>query len=152
MVHALAKNWWLLLLRGIAAIIFGVLAFAWPGVTLLTLILFYGAFAVYRFMLVYHSLGHHLELLLGAAMLQEIDPAHPAVGVRLPAEEAEVAAEIVPLKFVPRRRLLMLLALPAMEFDQGLAIVAERVNRSAAVRGEVLEESIDPSVGQRRFG
>src|SRR6478672_11509766 len=46
MVHALAKNWWLLLLRGVAAIIFGVLAFAWPGVTLLTLILFYGAYAL----------------------------------------------------------------------------------------------------------
>jgi uncharacterized membrane protein HdeD (DUF308 family) len=46
MVHALAKNWWLLLLRGIAAIVFGVLAFAWPGMTLLTLILFYGAFAL----------------------------------------------------------------------------------------------------------
>jgi uncharacterized membrane protein HdeD (DUF308 family) len=46
MVHALAKNWWLLLLRGIAAIVFGVLAFVWPGLTLLTLILFYGAFAL----------------------------------------------------------------------------------------------------------
>ena len=46
MVHPLAKNWWLLLLRGMAAIIFGVLAFVWPGLTLLTLILFYGAFAL----------------------------------------------------------------------------------------------------------
>ncbi|WP_244434484.1 MULTISPECIES: HdeD family acid-resistance protein [unclassified Afipia] len=46
MVHALARNWWLLLLRGIAAIIFGVLAFVWPGLTLLTLVLFYGAFAL----------------------------------------------------------------------------------------------------------
>lgn len=46
MVHALAKNWWLLLLRGIAAIIFGVLAFAWPGITLVTLVLLYGAYAL----------------------------------------------------------------------------------------------------------
>jgi len=46
MLHALAKNWWMLLLRGIAAIIFGVLALTWPGMTLLTLILFYGAYAL----------------------------------------------------------------------------------------------------------
>ena len=46
MLHALAKGWWLLLLRGIAAIVFGVLAFVWPGLTLVTLVLFYGAFAL----------------------------------------------------------------------------------------------------------
>jgi uncharacterized membrane protein HdeD (DUF308 family) len=46
MLHALAKCWWLLLLRGIGAILFGVLAFIWPGLTLVTLVLLYGAFAL----------------------------------------------------------------------------------------------------------
>jgi uncharacterized membrane protein HdeD (DUF308 family) len=46
LLHALAKNWWLVLLRGICAVIFGVLAFVWPGMTLVTLVLFYGAFAL----------------------------------------------------------------------------------------------------------
>ena len=46
LLHALAKNWWLEVLRGVAAIIFGILAFAWPGEALLTVILFWGAFAL----------------------------------------------------------------------------------------------------------
>jgi uncharacterized membrane protein HdeD (DUF308 family) len=46
MLHALAQNWWLMLLRGIAAILFGILAFIWPGVTLITLVILYGAYAL----------------------------------------------------------------------------------------------------------
>ena len=46
LLQGLARYWWLILLRGIAAIIFGVLAFIWPGITLVTLVLFWGAFAL----------------------------------------------------------------------------------------------------------
>ena len=46
LLNALAANWWLLLLRGVAAIAFGVLAFFWPGLTLLTLTLLWGAYAL----------------------------------------------------------------------------------------------------------
>lgn len=46
MLDALARNWGLILLRGALAILFGVLAFIWPGITLLTLVFLYGAFAL----------------------------------------------------------------------------------------------------------
>jgi uncharacterized membrane protein HdeD (DUF308 family) len=46
LLHTLGRVWWLVLLRGIAAILFGVLALLWPGVTLVTLVLLWGAWAL----------------------------------------------------------------------------------------------------------
>jgi uncharacterized membrane protein HdeD (DUF308 family) len=42
----LARNWWLFLLRGLAALTFGVLSLIWPGISLMTLVLFFGAYAL----------------------------------------------------------------------------------------------------------
>src|SRR5262245_4684179 len=46
LLRTLGRNWWLVLLRGIVSIAFGVLAWAWPGATLVTLTLFWGAYAL----------------------------------------------------------------------------------------------------------
>src|SRR5687768_15308041 len=41
----LARNWWVFLVRGLVAILFGLVALFYPAATLFTLILFYGIFA-----------------------------------------------------------------------------------------------------------
>lgn len=45
-ITALARNWWTLAIRGAAAIIFGLLTFFLPGVTLAALILLFAAYAI----------------------------------------------------------------------------------------------------------
>jgi len=46
LLRSLAENWWLLMLRGIAAVAFGILAFIWPGITLLALTYLFAAYAL----------------------------------------------------------------------------------------------------------
>ena len=45
-VELMARNWWLVALRGALAVIFGILTLAWPGVSLLALILLWGFYAL----------------------------------------------------------------------------------------------------------
>ena len=42
----IALNWWMLLLRGIVAVIFGLLCFAYPNITLLVIKIMFGAYAL----------------------------------------------------------------------------------------------------------
>ena len=43
---SLARNWWAVLLRGIAGVLFGIITFVAPGISLATLVLVYGAYAL----------------------------------------------------------------------------------------------------------
>jgi uncharacterized membrane protein HdeD (DUF308 family) len=46
MVILLARNWWALASFGFVAVLFGVAAFAWPGLTLVALTLLFGVYAL----------------------------------------------------------------------------------------------------------
>src|SRR5688500_2622037 len=46
MVRTLSQNWWLVVLRGVLGILFGLLAFIWPGITWLTLVIMFGIYAI----------------------------------------------------------------------------------------------------------
>ena len=46
MITMLSRYWWVLALRGLMAIVFGILALLWPQITLLTLIYLFGAYVL----------------------------------------------------------------------------------------------------------
>jgi uncharacterized membrane protein HdeD (DUF308 family) len=46
MSGAVARNWWMWLIRGVVAILFGILALQWPGDTLVVIGLLFGAYAL----------------------------------------------------------------------------------------------------------
>ncbi len=46
MLQTLAEYWWAFLLRGILAVLFGIGAFVWPDLTLMVLVIFFGAYCL----------------------------------------------------------------------------------------------------------
>ena len=44
-IDTLSRNWWLIALRGLAGILFGIITFVAPGITLAVLVLLFGAYA-----------------------------------------------------------------------------------------------------------
>jgi uncharacterized membrane protein HdeD (DUF308 family) len=46
MMSVLARNWWALVIRGVAALLFGLAALFWPGIALTVLVLLFGAYAL----------------------------------------------------------------------------------------------------------
>ena len=68
MLQTLTANWWALALRGLVAVLFGSLTFFLPGLTLVTLVLLFGAYAmvdgVFNVIAFFRVASHHWELLI----------------------------------------------------------------------------------------
>lgn len=46
LANLLSKNWWIVLLRGIAALIFGLLTWFYPFITIMVMVIFFGVYAL----------------------------------------------------------------------------------------------------------
>lgn len=46
MITTLTQNWWTFLLRGLVALLFGLIAFIWPGLTIISLTYVFGYYAL----------------------------------------------------------------------------------------------------------
>jgi uncharacterized membrane protein HdeD (DUF308 family) len=68
MLHTLVRNWWALALRGLVAVLFGLLTFLLPGITLITLVLLFGAYAlvdgIFNVIAFFRVASHHWALLI----------------------------------------------------------------------------------------
>ena len=68
MLHTLARNWWALALLGLAAVLFGLLTFLVPGITLVTLVLLFGVYALvdglFNVIAFFRVPAHHWALLI----------------------------------------------------------------------------------------
>jgi len=68
MLHSLAQYWWALAIRGVVAVLFGLMTFFLPGITLVTLVLLFGAYAladgVFNVIASFRVASHHWALLI----------------------------------------------------------------------------------------
>jgi uncharacterized membrane protein HdeD (DUF308 family) len=68
MLHLLARRWWALALRGLFAVLFGLLTFFVPGITLISLVLLFGFYVildgVFDIVSAIRAPGHYWPLLV----------------------------------------------------------------------------------------
>jgi len=109
--NALAHNWWMLALRGLVAVIFGVLAFVLPGMTLLTLVYLFGVYALVNGVL---ALVHALSAPKG----------HPRFGALIATGIVSIAAGVLAFIWPGITALSILLLIAAWAIVNGIVEIA----------------------------
>jgi len=138
MLHILARNWWAIALRGLMAVLFGLLTIFIPGVTLVTLVLLFGAYSlvdgIFNVIASFRSASDHwaflIEGLIGiaAGVLTFAWPAITAIALlyviafwAILTGVLEIAAGIRLRKLIPNELVLLLMGALSLLF--GLVIV-----------------------------
>ena len=118
------RRWWTVLLRGVIAIIFGLMAFAWPHLTIGTLVLLFGWYALF----------HGVSAIIGAIGYR------PEAGNRwLLALEGVVGiwAGIVTLRSPSTTAVVLIFFVWVWAIATGILRIVEAIRLRKQIRGEV---------------
>ena len=121
MLSTLSDNWPILVLRGIAAIVFGVLALAWPGITLLAMVILFGAYV----------LVEGIATLAMAFMRSERRRASLVLGGLL-----DIAAGIVTLLYPAISALVLLAVIAVWAIVTGIVEIYSGIELRRQIKGE----------------
>jgi uncharacterized membrane protein HdeD (DUF308 family) len=122
---ALATNWWALVIRGLAAVLLGVLALAWPGITLVALVFLFAGY----------SLVDGVASLVGAVRAMEH---HDRWGVLVLEGIVGIAAAVVTLAWPAITAIALVYVIAAWAIITGVLEIAAAIRLRRHISGEWL--------------
>jgi uncharacterized membrane protein HdeD (DUF308 family) len=126
MLEYLSRHWWSVALRGVLAVVFGVVAWIWPDITLRALVLLYGFYALVDGLLALAA------LLLAGSLVRERRGWLIVEGV------AGIAAGVIAFLWPEITALVLLYLIAAWAIATGVLEVAVAVWLRRELRGEWL--------------
>ncbi len=125
MTIAIANAWWSLVVRGLIAIVLGVAAFTWPGITLGVLILLFGAYAF-------------IDGVMSLADAWQASKARERWGALLLKGLAGIAAAIITVAWPAITALALVYVIAAWAVVTGAFEIAAAIRLRKFIRGEWL--------------
>ena len=128
MEYTRERSWWVYLLQGLLTVAFGVVAIGWPGITLYSFILLFGAYAVV----------HGVVRLLEAFRIRA-DSSWWDVLTSILAGIGSIAAGIVAFAWPALTGLLLLFVIGAYALFAGVMVIVATMASLRSARGRVME-------------
>lgn len=121
----LARNWWSLVLRGVLAVLFGIVSFALPGITVVALVAIFGAYAL-------------IDGIVNIAGAVRAAEAHERWGVLVVEGLAGIAAAVITMAWPAITAVALVYLIAAWAIVTGALEVAAAIRLRRHVAGEWL--------------
>jgi uncharacterized membrane protein HdeD (DUF308 family) len=121
----LAKNWWSLVIRGLIAILLGILTLAWPGITVGALVILFGAYAL-------------IDGIVNIAGAWRASQAHERWGVLVIEGVVGIAAALVTFAWPAITAIVLVYVIAAWAIVTGIFEIAAAVRLRKHISGEWL--------------